>query len=175
MSDLPRHVRIQQEKGKALARAVHASELQVAGDKRELALHEADVQLDRIAQLLPNALQAGLNIAEIARITRVSRPTLYELKARYGEGDISLAVLQSVASRTPITPTELAECLGRDEREVTKAARAHIDAGLIDWEPITWRDTGETEMAYELTLKGLEALEAWDFAEARGDSEGSAS
>jgi transcriptional regulator with XRE-family HTH domain len=172
MADLPRHVRIQQEKGKALARAVQASELQAAGDRRELALHEADVQLERIARLLPNALQAGLSLSEIARVTRVSRPTLYELKARYTEGDITLAVLQSVAARGPVTLRELADHLGRGESEVAAAVKAHVDADRMDWEAITWRDTGEDEIAYSLTGDGLDALEAWEFAQEEAEAAG---
>jgi DNA-binding MarR family transcriptional regulator len=172
MADLPRHVRIQQEKGKALARAVQASELQAAGDARELALHEADLQLERIARLLPNALQAGLNLSEIARITRVSRPTLYELKARYTEGNISLAILQSVASRGPITLGDLADHLGRVPSEVQSGAKDLVDSGQLDWEPIEWLDTGEHELAYSVTSKGLAALEAWEFLEDEAEAEG---
>jgi transcriptional regulator with XRE-family HTH domain len=171
MPDVPRHVRIQQEKGKALARAVQASELQAAGSKREAALHEAEVQLERIARLLPNALQAGLTLSEIARVTGVSRPTLYELKARYTEGDISLAALQSVASRGPITLAELADHLGRSESEVAAAVKAHVDGERMDWEPITWVDSGQEEIAYSLTGRGLDTLEAWEFVEEEAEAE----
>ena len=77
------------------------------GAARELALLQAEQQLDRLARLLPNALAGGLSLAEISRVTGVSRPTLYELKARYddSDADLRLAVLQAVA-RNPGRSTE---------------------------------------------------------------------
>ena len=75
---------LRHEKGKALVRALHLSELVATSKAREVALHEAEAQFDRIARLLPDALKGGISMTEIARVTGISRPTLYELRARYG-------------------------------------------------------------------------------------------
>ena len=161
MDDVPRHVRVAREKGRALARAVHVSELQAAGAARALALHEAEQQLDRVARLLPDALEAGLSLSEISRITGVSRPTLYELRGRYGgsERDLTLAVLQAVASRGPLTMGELADWLSRDEAEVGRVVRAHIESDRMDWDP----ESRPGSVAVEITSRGLDALEGWEF------------
>ena len=49
--------------------------------------HEADAasrrELDAIAALLPAALEAGISKREIARLARVSRPTLDEMLKRH--------------------------------------------------------------------------------------------
>jgi hypothetical protein len=70
-----------QEKGKAVVRTLHLSELQDAGEARLSAIDRADVQREVICSLLPGALKAGLSLAEISRVTGVSRPTLYVWKA----------------------------------------------------------------------------------------------
>src|SRR5687768_12447410 len=92
------------ERGRAAVRALHLDNLEKAGADRAAALRLVDEHLDRIAQMLPLALQAGISLSEISRVTGVSRPTLYELRGRYADspGDLELAVLQSVATGGPI-------------------------------------------------------------------------
>jgi len=70
------------------------------GAQRAAALKAAEAQLERVARLLPNALGAGLSLTEISRLTDVSRPTLYQLRARQtaAEGNVRLAILQTVAN-----------------------------------------------------------------------------
>src|SRR5436305_1392351 len=117
--DMDRAARLRQEKGKAVVRGLHSSELEGAGAARSAALREADAQLDRIARLLPDALQSGLTLAEVARLTGVSRPTLYELRGRYGSiGDVRLAILQVLASRPRVATRDLATIVGREWREL---------------------------------------------------------
>lgn len=59
-----------------------AEQLRQHGRRR----HEADAasrrELDAIAALLPAALEAGISKREIARLARVSRPTLDEMLRR---------------------------------------------------------------------------------------------
>jgi hypothetical protein len=59
-----------------------AEQLREHGRRR----HEADAasrrELDAIAALLPEALDAGISKREIARLARVSRPTLDEMLKR---------------------------------------------------------------------------------------------
>jgi hypothetical protein len=165
MEELPRHVRVRREKAQALARAVHLSELQAAGAARALALHQADEQLDRIARLLPDALGAGVSMAEIARITSVSRPTLYELRARYGESerDLTLAVLQAVGSRGPLPVQDLADHLGRETKEILPVIQSFIGDGLVEWAVDAMPPHREEGPGVDITGKGMEALEAWEF------------
>lgn len=155
------------EKGRALVRTLHLSELQTAGAARAVALHEADVQLDRVARLLPDALAGGLSLTEISRVTGVSRPTLYELRGRYSDspGDLRLAVLQAIASRGTLTPDALYELLGGRSPERETIVRDLQEQDIIDFE-------FDDEAFYVLTPGGFALLEHWAFEEmgdARGD------
>jgi hypothetical protein len=157
--------RIRTEKGKALVRQLHLSELQAAGAARDLALHAAEEQLNRIAKLLPDALEGGLTLAEISRITNVSRPTLYELRARYGgtAGDLRLAVLQLLARQGPMWQQEVIDAIGgRDEAGGMLVELFQQD--LVDVEPGIEDPDRNTGPAFELTGKGFETLENWTFA-----------
>jgi DNA-binding MarR family transcriptional regulator len=175
MTTTDREDMFRRERGKALVRALHLGELQAAGAKRALALDEAEEQLDRIARLLPDALHGGLTMTEISRVTGISRPTLYELKARYGDsvGDLRLAVLQSIALKAS-TSGEIADRLKRDHSDVGSAIGEYQRNELVDFEPVELED-GE-DLEYSLTLKGLETLEHWQFedeqsSEADGSTE----
>lgn len=156
-------------------RALHLSELETAGTARTIALHEAEKQLDRVARLLPNAIQAGISITEIARVTGVSRPTLYELQGRYGGslGDLRLGVLQTIALRQPISNDQL-RLLFNDRAELEQVVVDFADKGLIEL------DAEQTPDGYVAMLllgpDGYEALERWDFefeVEETAHSEGS--
>jgi transcriptional regulator with XRE-family HTH domain len=156
---------LRREQGRALVRALHVSELQAAGAARNVALHEAELQLDRIARLLPDATQGGLTLAEVARITGVSRPTLYQLRARYGDaGDIRLAVLQTVANEGEIPLPEVVSTIARDDKETESTAFALVDEGLLEIDPVTYLDTGETVPGLSLSHQGADTLEAWEFS-----------
>src|SRR4051794_35533732 len=106
-----RHTAYRREKGRAVVRALHVEQLEEAGTERHAALQAAEAHLDRIARLLPAALAAGLTLTEIARIAGVSRPTLYELRARYSDQpvDLSLGVLQALATNAALTEVQLRE------------------------------------------------------------------
>ena len=64
--------------------SAHAEELRALGERRRSALAEAESVLARVEELLPYAERAGLSLAEIARLSAVSRPTLYAIKERRG-------------------------------------------------------------------------------------------
>jgi chromosome segregation and condensation protein ScpB len=150
------------EKGRALVRALHLSELEAAGTARTLALHEAEKQLDRVARLLPNAMQADISITEIARVTGVSRPTLYELQGRYGGSlaDLRLGVLQTIALRQPIASEQLS-LLFDGRPEVAHVVVDLANEGLIDFDVEPTPDGDESILT--VTPNGYEALERWDF------------
>ena len=146
------------EKGRALVRSLHLSELQAAGAARAVALHEADVQLDRVARLLPDVLAGGLSLTEISRVTGVSRPTLYELRGRYSDSpqDLRLAVLQAIASRGTLTPAGLYELLGGRSAERERIVGDLQDQDIIEFEI-------DDEPYYVLTHGGFALLEHWTF------------
>ena len=165
MSATDRQERIKRERGKALVRALNLSALEAAGAARAQALAEAESHLDRVARLLPDALRGGLTLSEIARVAGVSRQTLYELRARYSDsdGDLRLAVLQSVAWMQSVTVDELAEHLGRAYDDVVGTINQFMGEGLIDIWPRQTEDGYVAE--YDLTPDGSRTLEQWVFLE----------
>ena len=158
----------QQEQRRALVRGLHLSELQTAGAARARALHEAEVELDRIARLLPEATQAGISLAEIARVAGVSRPTLYELRAKYGGSvrDMRLAVLQTLANHGALSSRELEDRVGGDDGERAKVLSAFVDRE-VDVEP----DEAGAPLS-GITPAGMDALEHWSFVADQADQDG---
>jgi hypothetical protein len=128
-----------------------------------LALHEADEHLDRIARQIPEALASGLSVTEIARIAKLSRPTVYELRGRYtaSEGDLRFAVLSAVARLQPVLCRELAESIGRDPKEVGTTLGDLEAGGHVNWDMVETEDGNAQE--WFLTSNGFGYLEAWDW------------
>jgi DNA-binding MarR family transcriptional regulator len=163
-----------QEKRRGVVRALHTAELEQAGRFRAAALEEADRQLDRIARLLPDALSGGLNLSEIGRITGVSRPTLYELRARYGESasDLPLAVLQSLATRGTQELDDLTRHIGRTASDIRAVVKSFVEQGFIE-EDVEVDDPDDPRLLMWLTPKGADLLEHWEFEESTaGDEQG---
>jgi hypothetical protein len=142
----------------------HSGQLAHAGKARDLALHGAEEQLDRIARLLPDALGGGISLTEISRVTGVSRPTLYELRARYGGsvGDLRLAILQAAITANAVTPDQLVERLSRSITEIKPVVDDFLAGELLD---VHHEQVGEDrwEEQLHLTEKGLVFLEHWRF------------
>jgi transcriptional regulator with XRE-family HTH domain len=151
------------EKGRGVVRSLHMSELEAAGRARAKALQEADAQLERIARRLPAALQAGLSLSEIGRVTGVSRPTLYELRGRHSDepGDIRFALLQLIATRGAVPVPKLAAEFGRPQAEYNAVLDGLIESGLIDQDVDDSSDP--VEVLYVLTPNGYGTLEHWEF------------
>lgn len=63
----------------------YIDELRELGERRRAALEEADSVLRRVQELLPGALDAGLTITEVAKLSAVSRPTLYGFRGELDE------------------------------------------------------------------------------------------
>jgi len=159
MTASDREARLKREKGKATVRALHLSELAAAGEARARALAEADKQLDRVARLLPDALSGGLSLSEIARVAGVSRQTLYELRVRYpgSDGDLKLAVLQSVAWMQPTTAGEVADHFGRDSGDIARTLSGFVSDDLVD---VASRRTEDGEdVEFDLTATGASTLD----------------
>ena len=178
MTETDRIDRIRRKKGQGIVRALHESELANAGAERADALRRADYQLDRVARLLPDALDAGLGMTEIAQLTGVSRPTLYELRARYSdsERDLRLAVLQALMHRETSFPDVLPDHLRRPAAEIRHVLDDFLKRGWIEWdvdggEPREPPASGELpfvqaedmDYPYAVTMEGYEALERWRF------------
>src|SRR5690349_5729910 len=79
MSTLHKARRIRAQRAVDTERALYRGELQRAAEDRRRALGEADAATERIAQLLPGAVQAGVPIVELAELTGISRPTIYRM------------------------------------------------------------------------------------------------
>ena len=161
------------EETRAQARAVFVSQLESAGRARQAALRQADDQLDRIARVLPDAATAGLSVTDVARITGVSRPTLYQLRARYGESHrhLRLAVLRAVTT-TDGTLKAIVRSLGRPEKDLWPVLQDFVDGDVLDVDP--YEDEDGTQPAFVLTQKGDVLMDVWHFEEA-DESEGGSS
>jgi len=72
------------DRAQKIHRLVLLGELTELGHQRLEALQRAQDLADGIALVLPDALSTGLQLTEIARVTGVSRPTLYAWAGRHG-------------------------------------------------------------------------------------------
>jgi transposase-like protein len=174
MSSTDRERKLTQARSSSVIKSLHARGLAEAGAARAVALEEAERQLDRIARLLHDALQGGVSMTEIARVTGVSRQTLYELRGRYGDtADLRFAVLQSLATQGESTARHVAEHVRRPEAEVEPLLAELVDQGLAGWE-LGHVDVDFAGGDFEcyLTMPGLRALEEWSFTdESKGNQE----
>jgi hypothetical protein len=66
-------------------RLVLHGELVESGRQRREGLQRVQQLADGIAEVLPDALSAGLRLTEIARVTGVSCPTSYAWRGCYGD------------------------------------------------------------------------------------------
>ena len=164
MHDRKRQETLNREKGRAVVRALHLSELESAGRARVAALEQAEAELDRIARALPDALDAGLTISEIARLTGVSRPTLYELQHRFGDDrNLWLGVMQVIANHGSVGSGAIAKRLARPPKQVGKIVTELVQDGFVEE---GFNDDPENPaMQCWLTDKGFAALEHFRFAD----------
>ena len=158
------------QESRANVRALYVSQLEAAGSARSEALRQADAHLDRIARLIPDAVNSGLSLTDVARVTGVSRPTLYQLRARYGDShaDLRMALLQVVADAGSASLPQLVDGLGRPQAELWPVLRDYVDAGVLDVEP----SAGEKpQPTFSLTEKGDVLLQYRRFQEEAGEDE----
>ena len=104
-----------------------------------------------------------MGLSEISRAVDVSRPTLYQLRARYSDnpGDVRLAVLQETIGGKTVEAIV----------EAVKRRRSEIEQVLADLEEHGWIRTptpddydyaDEDPGDWVMTVEGLAALEAWE-------------
>jgi hypothetical protein len=149
------------EQRRATVRALHVAELEAAGNSRAEALSEADQQLDRIAQILPHALNAGLTVTDVGRVTGVSRPTLYQLRGRYSDapGHLRVAVLQAVASLGVAPLDALVSALGRPSEDFWPILSEFVDTQVMEVAPTEEEDP---QPAFSLSANGHLLVEHWE-------------
>jgi len=174
MSDDSREAIQLRERAKAAARSVFLGELADLGRQRGEALQRAEDLADRIARVLPDALAAGIQLTEIGKVTGVSRPTLYSLRARYEvrPHGLHLAVIGALANGGRLH-SDLVEAIGEPVDDVlTQLERdGEIESRVID---IDEPDDGQPPSpvtAYELTRQGVGVLEDWAFDQRQYEKE----
>jgi hypothetical protein len=64
----------------------YVEELGALGKRRRAALEDADAVLHRVRELLPEALDAGLTMTEVAELSAVSRQSLYAMRREQERG-----------------------------------------------------------------------------------------
>jgi CRP-like cAMP-binding protein len=152
----------ERERAHGALRALYLGQLAEVGRRRAAALREAEDQLQQVGRLLVNAQDVGISLSEIAREVDVSRPTLYQLRARYGRDprDVRLAVLQSTWAGE-IADQDIAEKIDVPVGDVHSLLREFEQEEWVGWDVGTDAD-GEQEMFWYLTAKGVQAIEGGD-------------
>lgn len=147
---------------RAVLQQLHRDELEQAGTARRSALDQAETQLGHIRRLLPGAVRSGLSVSEIARITGVSRPTLYDLlRTAAGADSPDLRVLASV-STAPLSTKEIGSVTGIRKKAVDEVLGRLIQKGWVEeLVPSRPRDPS----AYAATDAGERALAEWDLVD----------
>ena len=160
----------QRERARGALRAIYLGEASSIGLKRAEALRVAEEELDKLARLLPNAIDAGISISEIARVADVSRPTLYELRARYTDNWRYglLGVLQATLEGG--SSTEIAERIGRPSAEVEALLNQLEDQEFVFSEEVEYVD-GAKDWIWRMSMRGLTALEEWTLDENEGEGQ----
>jgi DNA-binding IclR family transcriptional regulator len=141
---------------------LYLGELSEIGRKRQEALQEADRQIDKLAHLVLNAGDAGIGVAEIARMANVSRPTVYKLlpRARDKPRDVRLAVLQLTVEGA--TAGQISKAIEWPLKEVEDLLADFEERGWVKREPEEARSSGHGPV-WSLAASGLDAIETWDW------------
>jgi len=82
MSVLHKEFRARQGRGEEASRTLYRNELREAVRVRDGHLARAEVASQKIGQLLPGAVAAGVSVAEFAELSGLSRPTVYRMLSR---------------------------------------------------------------------------------------------
>lgn len=82
MSVLHKEIRARARPEQEVSGAMYRAELTAAVDQRDAGLQQANEANARIESLLPGAVDVGVTVAEVARLTGWSRPTVYRMLSR---------------------------------------------------------------------------------------------
>jgi DNA-binding phage protein len=127
MSVLHSEIRTRVRRGQEVSGAMYRAELKAAVEKREAGLRQTDEANARIESLLPGAVDVGVTVAEIARVTGWSRPTVYRMLSRSRRQEDMSAVARQLEEDlaratedfgSPAGLFNLAQFLGASQDEV---------------------------------------------------------
>lgn len=102
--------------------AKYRAQLTELAQERERAHADADRATQSIANLLPGALQAGISVVDVARLTGLSRPTLYRMLSESREQrplrDVATQFERALELNNRALPSDLASDFGTSTRQV---------------------------------------------------------
>lgn len=141
-------------------RGVYRDALAAAGARRlELENAQRD-ETSRLAELAIGARAAGISLSEIARVTGLSRPTVYALIEQSGppEPDLDYQILSAAAGHGRVSIGHLTGATNRPADEIAERCGQLVSAGYVN---VATASSGSDEVAYYgLTYAGEERLEA---------------
>jgi DNA-binding phage protein len=149
-------------RSRALVRNLSRQALEEAGERLAVAQQRADHEFELIAQHIAGAIGVGLSISEIARLTGLSRPKVYELRDRYrpADGELEMRVLAQLAASGGLSTEQLADQLDESLARLREAiealeARTHVRLAL------TYYDASDPTELYRIAPDAYPTLERW--------------
>jgi DNA-binding PadR family transcriptional regulator len=159
---LPRDLRRQRQRSRALLDALSRDALEEAGHRLADIRQAEERELETISRHLPGALAGGLSVTEIAEITGLSRQKIYELRKRhtFADDDLQLRILIQLAAGGAQSAEGVAHVLDDVPPPIVYGALRQMDgAGLVDT-VVTEYDGGSLDEWFAVTPTGQERLEA---------------
>lgn len=129
MSVLHKEIRTRARRGQEVSSTMYRAELKAAVDQRDAGLRQANEANARFESLLPGAVDVGVTVAELARLTGWSRPTVYRMLSRSRQQEDMSSVARkleedlSQASKdfgSPAGLYDLAQVLGISQKELAR-------------------------------------------------------
>lgn len=108
---------------------MYRAELKAAVDQRDAGLQQADQANARIESLLPGAVDVGVTVVELARLTGWSRPTVYRMLSRSRQQEDMSAIARTLEEDlaratkdfgSPAGLYNLAQLLGSSQEELVQ-------------------------------------------------------
>lgn len=155
-------VRRERNRARALLAGLSREALEVAGDRIQAAQDQLDEEIDRVAIHVAGAVNAGIPMSEIAKLTGLSRQKLYELKKRGGgdRDDLPYRALAVLAGAGALDSGQLASNLEVDADEIEPVVRSLLTQGWV--RPLITQYQGGASMTLlKLAEPGEAALEDW--------------
>ncbi|MGN6255208.1 MAG: helix-turn-helix domain-containing protein [Solirubrobacterales bacterium] len=129
MSILHKEIRARARQGREVSSAMYRAELKAAVDQRDAGLQQADQANARIESLLPGAVDVGVTVVELARLTGWSRPTVYRMLSRSRQQEDMSAIARTLEEDlaratkdfgSPAGLYNLAQLLGSSQEELVQ-------------------------------------------------------
>lgn len=149
-------------RSRAIVQSLSRQALEEAGERLAVAQQRADDELELIAQHIAGAIGVGISISEIARLTGLSRPKVYELRDRYrpADSELEMRVLAQLAASGGLSSEQLADQLDVSLDRVRRAIgaleeRSHVRLAL------TYYDASDPTALYRIAPDAYPTLERW--------------